>query len=92
MKNENPFLINQYIRPKFFFGRKQETSAIIVNLNNSKNVQLLGRRGVGKTSLVNRFLNGKYSDTYKLTVGAIIQRKIRVSLHHHKYLVLFKKL
>ncbi|MDY7025408.1 MAG: Rab family GTPase [Pseudomonadota bacterium] len=38
-------------------------------------VCLLGAPGVGKTSLLHRFVNDTFSDTYKTTVGVTIKTK-----------------
>ena len=38
----------------------------------NKKVLLLGRLGVGKTSLVNRFVHNRFSDTYFSTIGVRI--------------------
>lgn len=41
---------------------------------NYKKVCILGTRAVGKSSLIRRFLSGKFSDGYSATVGANIEK------------------
>ena len=41
----------------------------------SKKICLLGDFSVGKTSLIRRFIEGKFSDQYLTTVGVKISRK-----------------
>jgi small GTP-binding protein len=41
----------------------------------NKKVLLLGRLGVGKTSLVNRFVHNRFSDTCFSTIGVRIEKK-----------------
>ena len=42
----------------------------------SKKICLVGDFGVGKTSLIRRFVDGKFSDKYLATVGMKLSRKI----------------
>lgn len=44
----------------------------------SKKVILLGHFGVGKTSLVRRFVHEKFSEEYKTTIGVKIDKKVIV--------------
>lgn len=41
----------------------------------SKKICLMGASGVGKTSLVKRFVEGKFDDTYRTTIGVHIDSK-----------------
>lgn len=41
-----------------------------------RKICFLGTPGVGKTSLVRRFVEGRYSEDYEQTVGIVISRKI----------------
>ncbi len=41
----------------------------------SKKICLMGASGVGKTSLVKRFVEGKFDDTYRTTIGVHIDAK-----------------
>ena len=41
----------------------------------TKKILLLGRLGVGKTSMVNRFVHDRFSDTYYSTIGVRIEKK-----------------
>lgn len=52
MKNKNPFLYGQYLRPKYFCDRKKETEIILSQLEQNRNVLLVGRNGLGKTTLI----------------------------------------
>lgn len=47
----------------------------------SKKICLVGDFGVGKTSLIRRFVEGKFSDQYLSTVGVKISRKILESVN-----------
>ena len=41
----------------------------------SKKVILVGRYGVGKTSLTNRFVYSRFSEDYLTTIGVNIEKK-----------------
>lgn len=56
MKTENPFLYSQYLRPKYFCDRKKETENILAQIEQNKNVLLVGRNGLGKTALIKHIL------------------------------------
>lgn len=43
--------------------------------NKSKKICLMGASGVGKTSLVKRFVEGKFDETYRTTIGVHIDQK-----------------
>jgi small GTP-binding protein len=43
-----------------------------------KKVSLIGDGGVGKTSLINRFVQGMFSDTYIHTIGTNVKKKVVV--------------
>lgn len=45
-------------------------------LKTSKKVILLGHFGVGKTSLIRRFIHSKFSDEYLTTIGVKIDKKV----------------
>lgn len=45
-------------------------------MQKSKKVLLLGHFGVGKTSLIRRFVSNSFSDNYKVTIGVHITKKI----------------
>lgn len=42
----------------------------------SKKIIVLGHFGVGKTSLIRRFVNDTFSDNYKVTIGVHITKKV----------------
>ncbi len=52
MKQINPFLILDYISPKYFCDREKETSSIISALNSGRNITLISIRRLGKTGLI----------------------------------------
>ena len=48
-------------------------------MNNSKKVVLVGHFGVGKSSLVRRFVQNTFSDSYIVTIGVhILKKEIKV--------------
>lgn len=44
-------------------------------MSGSRKIVLLGHFGVGKTSLIQRFVNNSFSDRYKVTIGVHISKK-----------------
>lgn len=44
-------------------------------MNTSKKIVLLGHFGVGKSSLIRRFVENTFSDYYKVTIGVHINKK-----------------
>ncbi|MBT8281257.1 MAG: GTP-binding protein [Muriicola sp.] len=45
-------------------------------MQKSKKVVILGHFGVGKTSLIRRFVSDQFSDQYKVTIGVHITKKV----------------
>jgi small GTP-binding protein len=45
-------------------------------MQKSKKIVVLGHFGVGKTSLIRRFVTDTFSDNYKVTIGVHITKKI----------------
>ncbi|MBT8285133.1 MAG: GTP-binding protein [Flavobacteriaceae bacterium] len=45
-------------------------------MQKSKKVVILGHFGVGKTSLIRRFVSDQFSDKYKVTIGVHITKKV----------------
>ncbi len=45
-------------------------------MQKSKKVVILGHFGVGKTSLIRRFVTNQFSDKYKVTIGVHISKKV----------------
>lgn len=45
-------------------------------MQKSKKVLLLGHFGVGKTSLIRRFVSDSFTDNYKVTIGVHITKKV----------------
>ncbi len=45
-------------------------------MQKSKKVVILGHFGVGKTSLIRRFVTNQFSDQYKVTIGVHITKKV----------------
>lgn len=54
-------------------------------MSSPKKIVLLGNFGVGKTSLMRRFIDDAFSEDYKVTLGVQIQKKI-VTLKNGKSL------
>jgi small GTP-binding protein len=45
-------------------------------MRRSRKIVILGHFGVGKTSLIQRFVNDSFSDNYKVTIGVHITKKV----------------
>ena len=45
-------------------------------MSSPKKIVLLGHFGVGKTSLMKRFIDDTFSEDYKVTLGVQIQKKV----------------
>ena len=45
-------------------------------MSSPKKIVLLGNFGVGKTSLMRRFIDDTFSEDYKVTLGVQIQKKV----------------
>lgn len=45
-------------------------------MHESKKIVVLGHFGVGKTSLIRRFVTDSFSDNYKVTIGVHITKKV----------------
>ncbi|WP_297707202.1 Rab family GTPase [uncultured Eudoraea sp.] len=45
-------------------------------MQRSKKIVILGHFGVGKTSLIRRFVTNQFSDKYKVTIGVHITKKV----------------
>ena len=43
-------------------------------------IMVVGNAGCGKTSIINRFVNNIFSETYKSTVGADFSRKVHEAI------------
>ncbi len=48
----NPFLINNYVSPRFFCDREKETKTLISNVTNGANTAFFAQRRLGKTALI----------------------------------------
>jgi uncharacterized protein len=48
----NPFLINNYIEPRFFCDRGKETKTLLSNISNGGNTAFFAQRRLGKTALI----------------------------------------
>jgi small GTP-binding protein len=49
-------------------------------MNNSRKVVLVGHFGVGKSSLVRRFVQNTFSDNYIVTIGVhILKKEIKIN-------------
>jgi len=52
MINKNPFILNDYYKPKYFCNRNKETDFIIKKIGKIEKVMLVSRKGIGKTTLI----------------------------------------
>lgn len=59
-------------------------------MQTSKKIVVLGHFGVGKTSLIRRFVTDTFSDNYKVTIGVHITKKvIEISVENTVSLILW---
>lgn len=59
-------------------------------MQKSKKIVLLGHFGVGKTSLIRRFVENSFSEDYKVTIGVHITKKIiSLSAREHMSLIIW---
>jgi small GTP-binding protein len=59
-------------------------------MQKSKKVVILGHFGVGKTSMVRRFVENCFSEDYKVTIGVHISKKVvEISPNEHISLILW---
>lgn len=52
MNQENPFVIEGYISPKYFCDRVEETALLKDHISNGRNVALIAKRRLGKSGLI----------------------------------------
>ena len=56
----------------------------------SKKIVVLGHFGVGKTSLIRRFVEDSFSDNYKVSIGVHITKKVvEISVENKVSLILW---
>ena len=48
----NPFVVGRYVSDKYFCDREGETSFLIKQIENGRNVALISPRRLGKTGLI----------------------------------------
>ncbi|MFS4492663.1 Rab family GTPase [Maribacter sp. 2308TA10-17] len=59
-------------------------------MRSSKKIVVLGHFGVGKTSLIRRFVTDTFSDNYKVTIGVHITKKlVEISVDNQVSLILW---
>jgi small GTP-binding protein len=59
-------------------------------MQKSKKIVVLGHFGVGKTSLIRRFVTDTFSDNYKVTIGVHITKKVvEISVENEVSLILW---
>lgn len=67
-----------------------ESCQNISAMQKSKKIVVLGHFGVGKTSLIRRFVTDTFSDNYKVTIGVHITKKIvEISVENTVSLILW---
>jgi len=64
----NPFLINNYISPKYFCNREHETDVLVQNINNQSNTVFFAQRRVGKTALIHHVFHQLNSEKEHTTI------------------------
>lgn len=85
MSKTNPFIINNYLKPKYFCDRKEESALIIGKIIDQHNVMLLSRNGIGKTTLIkNVFYHLNKKKEYN---GIYIDLSKTITLSH--FIILF---
>ncbi|PID56229.1 MAG: hypothetical protein CR986_10390 [Ignavibacteriae bacterium] len=52
MLNDNPFLLNTYIKPKYFCGRENETNLLLNFIEKNKSTFIKGEKGIGKSTFL----------------------------------------
>ena len=52
--NDNPFILEPYRSKELFCDREEETSRLIEDVENGRNVTLISPRRLGKTGLILR--------------------------------------
>lgn len=63
----NPFVVGRYAGPKYFCDREKETSFLIKQVTNGRNVALISPRRIGKTGLIqNSFHQETIAEKYHL--------------------------
>lgn len=94
MKKErlaNPFVYQGYESPEYFCDREEETSQLLSNLRNGRNVTLISPRRIGKTGLIqNTFYRIKEADKNAvcLYLDIYATKNLRDFVEHFGLLVL----
>lgn len=52
MYQDNPFIIEGYVAPKYFCDREDETRLLVEHITNGRNVALIAKRRLGKSGLI----------------------------------------
>ena len=55
----NPFVVGRYVSDKYFCDREGETSFLIKQIENGRNVALISPRRLGKTGLIQHLFSSR---------------------------------
>ncbi|GAA4279076.1 GTP-binding protein [Aquimarina mytili] len=82
--NENDEIIIENLEKKLNYLTENNLQKFF-----NQKILLLGAFGVGKTSLVNQFVHGSFSEEYKTTLGVCIKKKKVVYNHSETTLIIW---
>ena len=71
----NPFVVGRYVSDKYFCDREGETSFLIKQIENGRNVALISPRRLGKTGLIQHLFHQEYLCHYFINRVRISIRK-----------------
>ena len=56
MYQDNPFIIEGYVAPKYFCDREDETRLLVEHIANGRNVALIAKRRLDKSGLIHNMV------------------------------------
>ena len=76
MLQDNPFVIEGYVSPRYFCDRESETTMLMDNIVNGRNVALIAKRRLGKSGLIhNLFYQPEIKERYNTFYVDIYETK-----------------